>query len=60
MPRRKPKYPVPAKFTVVNLRLFTEDVEELKRRATAAGEVGWQPRLRLLVHTALQTKRVVR
>jgi predicted DNA binding CopG/RHH family protein len=53
--REKPK----PKFTIVNLRLFTEDVEELKRRAEAAGEAGWQPRLRLLVHAALRAKRFI-
>jgi len=48
-------------FTAVTTRLYTEDVEELKRQAVAAGETGWQPRLRLLVHRALHAaKKVLR
>jgi hypothetical protein len=58
---RPKKPPVePEKFTGVNLRLYTEDVEALKRAALDAGEFEWQPRLRRLVHEALREKKVLR
>lgn len=51
-------------LTPVTVRLFTEDVEELKRRAEEAGELGWQPRLRKLVRDGLrgdaQHRRIIR
>jgi predicted DNA binding CopG/RHH family protein len=56
---RPKKPPDPEKFTVVNLRLYTEDVEALKRTALDAGEFEWQPRLRRLVHEALRDKKKV-
>lgn len=56
---RKPKKSF---LTPVTTRLYTEDVEELKRRAEAAGELNWQPRLRKLVHDGLRQapRRIVR
>ena len=45
------------KFTKVNCFLFTVDVDEIKRRAERAGELGWQPRLRKLVHDAVSLHR---
>jgi len=49
-----------AKLTVVNARLFSADVEELKRRAVNLGFLAWQPVLRKLVHDALKERRIVR
>jgi len=46
-----------SRVTVVTARLFTEDVDELKRRAVAGGMLEWQPLLRRLVHEALKPRK---
>jgi len=51
----KPEHLVP-----VTVRLFAADVDEIKRRATSAGFVEWQPLLRKLVHDSLRSKKVIR
>jgi len=53
MAKKKPR------FTQVNCRLFTEDVEELKQVAESSGD-SWQARLRRLVHEAVKVRRIVR
>ena len=46
-----------SRFVRVNTRLFTEDVEEVKRLALASG-VPWQIELRSLLHRALKEREV--
>jgi predicted DNA binding CopG/RHH family protein len=53
---RNRKAVAPPKLTTVTTRLFTDDVEELKRRA-AIEFTPWQVSLRLLVRRALRGER---
>jgi len=43
----------------VHARLFAEDVAEIQRRASEAGDRAWQPLLRKLIHNALRERRVI-
>lgn len=63
MPRKKIKRrPIvhAPQFVTVTARLYAEDVARLKADAAAAGEFGWQPRLRTLVHNALRARKEIR
>lgn len=57
---RRPKGPHGPKFTTVTVRLLTEDVAAIKAEAARADEIGWQPRLRKLVHDAVRAQGVVK
>lgn len=59
MAPRRPKKP---KLVMASLRLFEEDVRELRRRDDAelvakGSSEGWQVKARVLLHEALQPKR---